>query len=115
MTVDQYRRHRGPRTLSLAEKRVHTVSTRLNVHELARLDAARLPVRMQRGEYLRNAALDVLPKPIPEVNRDAWSILARAAANLNQLTREANRGRYDVEAIREILSDFRRALIGAAK
>ena len=115
MTVDRYRRHRGPRILAIAEKREHTVSTRLNVRELARLDAARLPLRMQRGEYLRNAALDVLPQPIPEINREAWSILARAAANLNQLTREANRGRFDIESMREILSDFRRALIGAAK
>jgi hypothetical protein len=33
-----------------------------------------------------------LVMPVPELNRDAWSELARLAANLNQLSRAANSG-----------------------
>jgi hypothetical protein len=55
------------------DKRGHTVSVRLNDAELARLDSQRDAVQMQRGEYLRAAALHRLPPTIPEVNREAWA------------------------------------------
>jgi hypothetical protein len=113
--VDETRRRRyGPEPLALTEKREHTVSTRLNCAELARLDSLRAPVQMQRGEYLRAAALDRLPPMIPAINREAWVTLSRSAANLNQLAVRLNAdGRVEAEEVREALADFRRCLLGA--
>jgi len=86
---------------------------RLNDAELARLDALREPVHMQRGEYLRAAALHRLPPSIPAVNRQAWVELARTAANLNQLAHRLNAG----ETLRsprcgQPSTELRRRLIG---
>jgi hypothetical protein len=113
--VDETRRRRyGPEPLALTEKRGHTVSTRLNAAELERLDSLRAPVQMQRGEYLRAAALDRLPPMIPAINRDAWVTLSRAAANLNQVAARLNGGDLvGMEEIRAALADFRRSLLGA--
>lgn len=111
------RRKHGPDPLSAEEKRGHTVSVRLNVAELSRLDDARSPLQMQRGEYLRAAAFQQLPRPIPEINRQAWGELARLSANLNQLTRHANAAplALDLEATRQALADLRRKLIGVVE
>ncbi|MBJ2901571.1 plasmid mobilization relaxosome protein MobC [Salmonella enterica subsp. enterica serovar Derby] len=65
---------------------------RLNDAELARLDSQRDAVQMQRGEYLRAAALHRLPPTIPAANREQWAELARTAANLNQIARKVNAG-----------------------
>jgi hypothetical protein len=125
LAVDFTRRRRfGPAPLDATDKRVHTVSARLNGDELALLDARRGPLRMRRGEYLRAAAFGKLPPSIPEVNRQAWSELARTASNLNQLARHLNMGQRDdlglglglsdqiAECLR-LLSQVRRGLIGA--
>lgn len=113
--VDETRRRRyGPEPLAPMDKRNHTVSTRLNADELERLDSLRAPVQMQRGEYLRAAALDRLPPMIPAINREAWVTLSRSAANLNQLSARLNvGGRIEAEEVREALADFRRCLLGA--
>ena len=92
-TDESKRRRRGPAPLDATDKRGHTVSVRLNDAELARLDSQRDAVQMQRGEYLRAAALHRLPPTIPEVNREAWAALARTAANLNQIAHRLNVGR----------------------
>jgi len=90
--------------LDATDKRGYTVSVRLNDAELARLDSQRDAVQMQRGEYLRAAALHRLPPTIPEVNREAWAALARTAANLNQIARHLNEGqRGDGERIGKAL------------
>lgn len=101
MSIDvQKKRRRGPAPLDSADKRLHTVSVRLNGAELARLDSLRGAVQMQRGEYLRAAALHRLPPTIPAVNREQWAELARTAANLNQIARHLNEGlRGDGERI----------------
>lgn len=107
------RRRRGPAPLNAAKKRNHTVSVRVNPAELAQLDALREKVSMQRGEYLRAAALHKLPPTIPEINREAWAALARSAANLNQIAHKMNAGELpQVEQIREVLDALRRDLIG---
>ncbi|RYE63621.1 MAG: plasmid mobilization relaxosome protein MobC, partial [Oxalobacteraceae bacterium] len=100
-------------------KREHTVSVRLNVAELAQLDQVRGAVGMQRGEYLRAAALHRLPPTIPALNREAWAGLSRSAANLNQIAHRLNLAEHNdkspMPAIGEIaqaLGDFRRRLIG---
>lgn len=96
MVDETKRRRRGPEPLDAAVKREHCVSVRLNLDELERLDAQRAPVNMQRGEYLRAAALHRLPPTIPSVNRDAWVELSRLSSNVNQLARAVNEGRADL-------------------
>jgi len=86
------KRRRGPKKLPAADLRGRCVSVRLNARELAELDAARALVQMQRGEYLRHAAMGVLPPTIPEVNRAAWADLARVCGNLNQYQHLINSG-----------------------
>lgn len=108
------KQRRGPKPLATEDKRTHTVSVRLNAEELARLDAKRETVSMQRGEWLRAAALHRLPVSIPALNREAWAELAKSAANLNQLTRKLNEGqRVGLEEVKKVLGEFRRELIGA--
>ena len=108
----------GPALLPLTEKRTHCVSVRLNDDELDELDLRRNLAggRMQRGAYLRAAAFRALPRPavVPELNRQAWIELARAAANLNQIAAHLNMGqRQEVQDIKDRLAQFRAALIGA--
>lgn len=129
MTTDESkRRRRGPAPLDAADKRGHTVSVRLNEAELARLDLLRDAVQMQRGEYLRAAALHRLPPTIPAINREAWAELAREAANLNQFAKHLNQGfagdgerigkalavqiRAALQHNQRLLMDVRRDLIG---
>lgn len=114
ITDDSKRRRRGPAPLSDREKRVHTVSVRLNDAELAKLDKQRDAVQMQRGEYLRAAALHRLPQTIPDINKESWVSLSRTAANLNQIAHQINAGNMlPLDEIRSVLDDLRRELIGA--
>ena len=118
-SVDQGRRSkRGPNRLTDADRRVHTVSVRLTAIELEQLDGQRARLQMQRGEYLRCAALHRLPPTIPPVNQAAVLELSRAASSLNQIARQLNRASQGagfspaVSAIRVSIDAFRRALIG---
>jgi len=113
------RARRGPQPLPAADRRTHCVSVRLSTAELDALDAARAPVQMQRGEYLRAASHGTLPPSVPELNRRAWSALARSAANLNQIAHRINAADTGADAVpldevREAVQALRRALIGAA-
>ncbi|MGZ3237207.1 MAG: plasmid mobilization relaxosome protein MobC [Burkholderiaceae bacterium] len=105
---------RGPKPLPVEEKRVHTVSVRLNDVELSKLEKTR--GKYQRGEWLRIAALDKLPPTIPVINQQAYAELARSAANLNQISRHLNEGgAADAATVAALLSDFRLALLGASE
>lgn len=110
---------RGPVPLPVADKREHCVSARLNVRELAQLDAQR--GRFQRGEWLRMAALDQLPPTVPEANVQAWAELARLAANLNQAQDAIYRGDAGghqvtlLEDLLEAVSTLRRELVGVRR
>ena len=75
------RSRRGPAPLEPQEARTHCVSVRLNAAELRKLDGQR--GGMQRGEYLRVAALHRLPSVVPEINKLAWVELEKLADNLN--------------------------------
>ena len=109
---------RGPKPLALADKRMHSISVRLNSAELADLDSARALVRMQRGEYLRSASRGVLPPTIPAINREAWASLARVAANLNQYQQAINAGTVHghppelIQALAELVQKLRAELLG---
>ena len=113
------RRH-GPTPKPAAEQRRHAVSCRLTDAELARLDELRGEV--SRGEWLRLAAMSKPPRIVPTVNKVAWADLARAAGNLNQITRAINEGRMPVKDVASVgravmdvrgqLDAVRRLLIG---
>lgn len=108
-------RGHGPAKMDAEMLRTHTVAARLNDEELKLLDERRKPLKMQRGHYLRSAALDKLPASIPALNREAWTELSKAAGNLNQIARGLNEElKIEAAEIRAYLDDFRRALIGAA-
>lgn len=118
ITDESKRLRRGPIPLDAVEKREHTVSVRLNVAELARLDLLRDRVAMKRGEYLRAAALHLLPPIIPEINQEAWVSLARVVGNLNQYQAAINEGRasgHSSEVLAELsdlVQGLRRDLLG---
>lgn len=93
-------------------KRTHCVSVRMNASELAALDARR--GEFARGEYMRFAFFSSFPPSIPELNREAWVELSRAASNLNQLAKHVNEGGdLDTSLLLSRLADFRSSLIGA--
>lgn len=106
------RRH-GPEPLPADLKRDHCVSVRMNSGELAKLDIDR--GKTPRGEWLRLAWECALPPaPAPELNREAWVELSRAASNLNQLAKRLNEGgEADAQEILAELAAFRASLIGA--
>jgi hypothetical protein len=111
---EERRARRGIKHLPDEVKRGLCVSVRVNESELAQLDYRRGLVNMQRGEYLRVAAIDQLPPTIPEVNLLAWRELSRSAANLNQIAKHLNQGGdLEIEDIKNELSAFRQFLIGA--
>ena len=109
---------RGPIRAPLSQKRLHCVSMRLTLDELSLLDSKR--GELQRGEWLRCALLDRLPPIIPELNKQAWLQLSRAASNLNQVAAHMNAfqpaARFEIvqniDEIRKILAGFRNALLG---
>jgi hypothetical protein len=93
MNETRKRRH-GPAPKAAHELRQHSVSCRLTDAELALLDSRR--GKVSRGEWLRRAAFGQPPRIVPELNKAAWSDLARVSANLNQLTRGINSGIFPV-------------------
>lgn len=94
------------------EVRKHQVQTMLNDDELAFLDSVRGNVR--RAEAMRFLLQENPPKSVPELNAGAWIELATASSALNQLTKKLNCGEsVEIEIIREQLSQFRAALLGA--
>ena len=105
----------GAPALPDEQRRRHTVSTRFNPAELKELDRLSTSVGLRRGEYLRLTAFKSLPPTIPELNKEAWLELARAASNLNQIAYQLNRKGIEVEVdIREVenmLAYFRQILI----
>ena len=112
---DKSRTH-GPKPMDAKDKRTHTVSVRLNAAELERLDALRAPRKLKRGAYMRVAFLENLPPVVPEINKEAWLALSKAAANLNQLSKKMNLvGMVEASLIMRELADFRQTLLKASK
>jgi Bacterial mobilisation protein (MobC) len=112
--TENKRRRYGPKPLAESDRRGHTVSVRLNAGELAQVNTQRAKVKMQRGEYLRTAALHHLPPSIPELNQTAWIELSRIGSNLNQIAHRLNAGdALPIAEVQAVLSELRRALIGA--
>jgi mobilization protein NikA len=122
VNVDEEKRRRyGPAPLSDDEKRNVSVSSRLNKAEATQLDRLRSTTGMQRGEYLRCAALHLLPPPprtVPAINDQAYRELGKLAGNLNQLQKSINSGQVHdcpVELVIELIQKvdlLRFALLG---
>lgn len=115
--LDEPRKRRyGPKPMDPKNKRVHSVSVRLNAAELAELDIKR--GRLQRGSWLRQAAMGRIPPTIPSINRDAWSSLATVISNLNQYQFAINAGTARtipseiLDSLREQVQALRQELIG---
>ena len=72
------------------------------------------------AQYIREAALGRPVVVIPEINREAFSSLARIGANLNQLAHHLNSGATnpfpgplpDLDELRALLLTFRHGLLG---
>jgi hypothetical protein len=98
--------------ISASEVRTHQVKVMLNDEEVDFLDSVR--GQHSRAETFRFLLQDSPPKSVPELNQGAWVELASSAANLNQISRKINFGEnVEIDEIREQLSEFRAALIGA--
>lgn len=115
MEINESRAKRRGRT-ALEDPRTHCISVRLNNEELEILNAKR--GKMKQGEWLRCAALDKLPPIVPEPNIKKWLELAKASNNINQIAHKLNKYASIDESqfsyIREIINEFRAALIGVS-
>jgi len=102
---------RGHPKLDADDVRDNCISVRLNKEELSILNTKR--GILKQGEFLRMAAIDQLPKVVPELNKNAWVELSRAASNLNQIAHKLNMDEYvDADEIRRVFADFRQKIIG---
>ena len=115
------RRGRGGRPKGdPAALRHSTIGVRVSDAEYAALRERAGRMGMTPAQWLRTAALSRrLPQPpVPPVNREKYSELARLAANLNQLARASNEGlpiTVSDALLQQMISEVKRlrlALIG---
>lgn len=104
---------RGPKPKDADELRTVCVACRLTADEAAELAQGK-PPGMSRGEWLRHRALSRrLPRPIPEVNREAWRDLSRVAGNLATIATAMRAGEYiETDDIKKHVAELRNRLIG---
>jgi hypothetical protein len=112
--TDKPKRKRGPKPdpASKRDKRVSVYFSYLEYEKLIGIVGdKKFASDHMRRLALRSRSHRVI---IPELNRQAYSELSRAAANLNQVARSINSGDHlSIEHIEETLRAFRMALIGA--
>ncbi len=114
---------------SLNAKKTRVAYVRLTSEDHAEISRRAQHAGLSVSEFLRRSGLQLaVPRPVPAVNRAAWSELARSTANLNQLAHHLNEsritgraGHLDADVLREELramdnriEDVRRRLIGEA-
>lgn len=105
---------RGRKPLTGDEKRVYTVSARLNADELRGLDELR--GKKARGEWIREAALGVPVVTPPKINAQIWASLGHGLSNLNQIARSINSRRsVNHEALEAEIVAVRNQLLGLSK
>ena len=96
---------------AVSEKRNVAVGCRLTDSELKLLDHRRGSI--SRGEYLRRAALQNAPRPVPEINRQAWVDLGRSLGNLATVATAMRGGAYaELEEVEAAVREVRLKLIG---
>lgn len=107
------KKRRGKKPLPPEQSRTLRLSICFNAIEWRCIDDNR--GSMSRAAWLRSSALgnnECRPK-VPEINRQAYSDLARTAANLNQLVRYLNRAQsLEVGEIANVLAELRNRLLG---
>jgi hypothetical protein len=107
---------RGPEPKPENELRSVRLSVFMTEVEAAEIERRAGLVKMRTPAYLREAGLDRLPPTVPELNRTAWTQLAKAAANLNQIARHLNSDDHPAFAdIRDALAKFRVSLLEAQR
>lgn len=106
----------GPAPLPPDQLRHKRLSVYVTDAEFAELKRRADIVNMRVPAYLRECALNKLPPVVPEINKEAWLSLSKAAANLNQLSKQVNIvGMVEASLIMSELADFRQTLLKAAK
>jgi hypothetical protein len=111
---EEKKRRHGPQPMAPEDLRSERLSVYYTPAEHQRLaalaGAANLTgaTKARRiGRYVRGQALHRKPPSVPEINRDAWAVLARVSGNLATMAVAMRGGEYvDLEEIRA-------ALIGA--
>lgn len=109
----------GPKPKPQSELRLYQVNCRLTADEIRLVDSRR--GGLSRAAWLRIAALKKPPRIIPQINREAWSHLAKVAGGLTYLVEVAKIGgrpSFDVSMLadlRQAIAALRRQLIGADK
>lgn len=83
-------RRRGRRPIPAAQKRLRVISVWLNGDELALARGRASTLKVTPSEFFRLASNRAVPRSVPEINRQAWHQLARAASNLNQIALAMN-------------------------
>lgn len=95
--------------------RTNRISLRLTDSELAAIQNNAKDTNPRKvALYLRNSALNKLPVEVPELNKQAWVILATAVANLNQLMKKLNspNGQTQASDIKNTITELRSSLLG---
>lgn len=84
----------GRPTLTDDQRRCLRVQPSFTLTEFEELEARAKAFNQSVSDWLRTAGLGITPtiRPVPAVNRQAYSELARLSGNINQLTALANGG-----------------------
>lgn len=95
--------------------RTNRISLRLTDSELASIQRNAKDTNARKvALYIRNSALNKLPVEVPELNKEAWVILATAVGNLNQLMKKMNNpsGKVQVDEVKNNITALRTSLLG---
>ena len=97
--------------------RTNRISLRLTDSELAAIQRNAKDTNARKvALYIRNSALNKLPVEVPELNKEAWVVLATAVANLNQLMKKLNNpnssGSVQIGEVSKNLKNLRASLLG---
>lgn len=92
------------------ELRTHSVNVRFNLFELQELDMLRN--KRTRAAYLRDTFFNNVPAPVPEINREAYIVLAQTSSDIYLLTTQLDLSHDDrINQLMTILTSFRLSLL----
>lgn len=96
--------------LPKTELRTHNVSVRFNVEELQELDMLRQ--ERTRGAFVRAVFFLNAPAPVPEINRNTYVELSRAANDIHQIVEKIDEAvDFDFDEMQLLLHQFRIGLL----
>jgi len=83
----------------MAPKKIHVAYVRLSAEDHAAITRLAGAADVSVAEFLRRRGLGCAVRaPVPAINRQAWTALARSAANINQLAHHLNENRITGQA-----------------